>query len=303
VRLPLQEVAEDFLRLSGLLHEIWGPAQAVPKVIGPDNTLDEEWFHEFLTIVGPALNAVTIHLYNLGPGNNLSLPYTILNPNHDAVTIETAANLSRMTATTGHQDMWVGEDGGAYNSGQNQTTNRFISAFWSLTELGTFARAGFKVYCRQTFLGGNYGLVDKDTLKPNPDFFAFLLFKRLMGPTALDVGIQSGEPYVKVFAHCARGVSGGVTLLMLNFDGAREFRISGPTSLLGSGPRHEYLMASPGIVNGTVAYLNGQPLVISDAGAYPKLEPVIKATSDPVVIPPHSYSFTVFPDAKVAACA
>ena len=44
------------------------------------------------------------------------------------------------------------------------------------------AKAGFSTYCRQTLLGGNYGLVDKDTLMPNPDYYNFILFSQLMGP-------------------------------------------------------------------------------------------------------------------------
>jgi len=31
-------------------------------------------------------------------------------------------------------------------------------------------------------LGGNYGLIDKDTLQPNPDFYNYHLFNSLMGP-------------------------------------------------------------------------------------------------------------------------
>lgn len=303
-----QETAEDFLRLSHLLHDIWGPShKTVPKLIGPDNTLDEEWFRVFLSSVGPALDAVTIHLYALGPGKDMSLPSKILDPRHDALAIETAANLSRMVGSAG-PEMWMGEDGGAYNSGQNGTTNRFISAFWSLTELGTFARAGFSVYCRQTLLGGNYGLIDKDTLKPNPDFFAFLLFKRLMGPRALEVKTDSGDPYLKVFAHCSRpvagGAKGGVALLLINFHPSEDVRIGniGTRNILHSGPRQEYLMTSPGLVNGTVAYLNGKPLVLTEQGEYPVLQAVTRSAGEPISLPPLSYAFQVFPKANVESC-
>ena len=38
--------------------------------------------------------------------------------------------------------LWMGETGGAFNSGQNTTTNTFMSHRWYLDQLGFFARRG-----------------------------------------------------------------------------------------------------------------------------------------------------------------
>jgi len=111
-----------------------------------------------------------------------------MNPNHIDIA-ETDANLlNELLANPAYQDTyisnietWMGESGGAYNSGQNGTTNRFISGFWSLNEMSLLARKNFFGYCRQTLIGGNYGLIDKDTLQPNNDFFNYYLWKNLMG--------------------------------------------------------------------------------------------------------------------------
>ena len=51
----------------------------------------------------------------------------------------------------------MGETGGAYNSGRNTVTNRFMSAFWYLDWMGILAERGHKGFCRQTLIGGNYG--------------------------------------------------------------------------------------------------------------------------------------------------
>jgi heparanase 1 len=40
--------------------------------------------------------------------------------------------------------IWMGETGGAYNSGRNTITNRFMSAFWYLDWLGILANEGHK---------------------------------------------------------------------------------------------------------------------------------------------------------------
>ena len=38
--------------------------------------------------------------------------------------------------------LWMGETGGAFNSGQNTTTNTFMSHRWYLDQLGFFAQRG-----------------------------------------------------------------------------------------------------------------------------------------------------------------
>ena len=47
---------------------------------------------------------------------------------------------------------------------------------------GTLAKYGHKAFCRQTLIGGNYGLLQNEngTITPNPDFWAADLFNRLM---------------------------------------------------------------------------------------------------------------------------
>ena len=51
--------------------------------------------------------------------------------------------------------LWVGEAGGAYNSGAPNVTDGFVSAFWYLDNMALLATTGYKAFCRQTLLGGN----------------------------------------------------------------------------------------------------------------------------------------------------
>ena len=76
----------------------------------------------------------------------------------------------------------MGETGGAYGSGKNEVTNRFISAFWYLDWLGTFALHKYSSFCRQTLIGGNYGLLQNENGKYllNPDYFPAQLFSHVM---------------------------------------------------------------------------------------------------------------------------
>ena len=64
-------------------------------------------------------------------------------------------------------------------------TNRFISSFWYADALGLLATLNHTGFCRQTLIGGNYGLLNRTTAHPNPDFFIAQLFHDLMGERVL----------------------------------------------------------------------------------------------------------------------
>ena len=49
--------------------------------------------------------------------------------------------------------------GGAFNSGRPDVTDSFASVFWFADALGTLALFGTEVVCRQTLIGGSYGLL------------------------------------------------------------------------------------------------------------------------------------------------
>jgi len=87
-------------------------------------------------------------------------------------------------------ELWMGECGGCSNSGLNGTTNTFMSAFWYLDGMGVLMEQGHKAFCRQTLIGGNYGLLElKDgTVKDNPDYWAALLFSKMMIGDVIEVG-------------------------------------------------------------------------------------------------------------------
>ncbi len=325
-QLSARDVGQDFVTLRGMVTELWGEGEEAPLVVGPDTDLDIPWFTEFFEAAQGSLDGVAIHMYALGAGVDPTLAEKIINPSHMAQATRTAEDLAQLMkglvaknvgGVVKMPQLWMGEDGGAYNSGQNGTTNRFTAGFWSLNELGIFAKNGFTVYCRQTLLGGNYGLLDKDTLQPNPDFFNYLLFKRLMGPEVLRV--ESSSPEVTVYAHCTRkggkedelpGLEpGAVTVLIINFMAQYDAQIGG-LKLEGEwrdllpAPRLDYTLTSgtPGKINGAFSLLNGSPLQVSSEGVYPSMPPLVVKGGEGLVLPKQSYGFYVFPKAGVQAC-
>lgn len=221
-------------------------------------------------------------------------------------------------------EVWMGETGGAFNSGCNGSTNAFMSAFWYANALGGFAQRGHDMFCRQTLTGGNYELINKVTNDPNPDFYAALLFGRLMGSTVL-APVNSREARdegLAVYAHCLPlnahteelYALGAVTVLFLNYNAA-ERRIAAVNGV-APVPRHEFILTgvpkpppfqAKDALHSDVVALNEVPL---RAGAIfdtqqQLLQPrsVYDLADREVVLPPYSYGFIVLPAAASAACS
>ncbi|KAF2311239.1 hypothetical protein GH714_021126 [Hevea brasiliensis] len=221
---------------------------------------------------------------------------------------------------------WVGESGGAYNSGGRHVSNTFINSFWYLDQLGMGAKYHTKVYCRQTLIGGNYGLLNTTTFVPNPDYYSALLWHRLMGKGVLPVG-SDASPYLRAYAHCSKGRA-GVTLLLINLSNQTDFIISVRNNLTlrlhvekkiqressfmhvlkrslswvgneasDGATREEYhLTPKDGYLQSQTMVLNGIPLELTENGDIPRLDPVHNNVNSPIYISPLSITFIVFPN-------
>ena len=112
--------------------------------------------------------------------------------------------------------MWLTETGGA-SCGGNPWNAAFLDTFRYLDQLGRLAKRGVKVVAHNTLAASDYALVDQDSLTPRPNYWAAVLWRRLMDATVLEAG-SSDSPKVHLYAHCLRGVRGGVALLAINTD-------------------------------------------------------------------------------------
>ena len=88
------------------------------------------------------------------------------------------------------------------------------------------------ILLQRSFAGGNYALLDTDTLDPNPDYWVAVLFQKLMGEKVLKVAVEPSDPDLHVFAHCggkttsADEGSGSVTLTFVNRSPSKTFSIA-----------------------------------------------------------------------------
>ncbi|MCP8900005.1 glycoside hydrolase [Gilvimarinus xylanilyticus] len=95
--------------------------------------------------------------------------------------------------------LWTGESGSAQCGGQPKLSDRFISSFWWADQLGQGALLGHKVMVRQSLIGGDYGLIDRLTLKPRPDYWVSWLWVRLMGPEVYQS--YHSDKHLRVYCH------------------------------------------------------------------------------------------------------
>eukprot|EP00315_Gephyrocapsa_oceanica_P054957 CAMPEP_0185484950 /NCGR_PEP_ID=MMETSP1366-20130426/9701_1 /TAXON_ID=38817 /ORGANISM="Gephyrocapsa oceanica, Strain RCC1303" /LENGTH=226 /DNA_ID=CAMNT_0028093039 /DNA_START=32 /DNA_END=708 /DNA_ORIENTATION=- len=111
------------------------------------------------------------------------------------------------TAAACSPSCWLGETGSAQVGGQQGVSGTWEATLWWLDQLGGLALEGTEVQCRQALAGSDYGLLSEETLQPTPDYWASLLWRRLMGGTAFAVALPPTAPRsLRAYCHSARAV-------------------------------------------------------------------------------------------------
>jgi len=188
--------------------------------------------------------------------------------------------------------MWLTETAQAACGGDLWAAS-YIDSFRYLEQLGRLAKRGVQVVMHNTLSASDYGLIDEATLEPRPNYWAALLWRRLMGTTVLDAGSASNGN-VHLYAHCLRGKPGGVALLAVNADRSTSFELSLPTSA------ERYTLSAGDLMGNRIA-LNGQELKLGADDSLPAItgKPVGAGNVD---LAPASITFLAFPTAGNVAC-
>ena len=188
--------------------------------------------------------------------------------------------------------MWLNETAEAACGG-DALAAQFVDTFRFVNQLGTLAQKGVKVVMHNTLAASDYGLLDESTLEPRPDYWAGVLWKRMMGTTVLKPEAQS-DASVRVYAQCMRGVPGGVALVAMNTDAKAKHSIAIST------PAERYTLTSEALTSNAVS-LNGVLLHANEDGSLPALNNQhVKAGK--IELDPVSITFLAVPLAKNAAC-
>ena len=185
--------------------------------------------------------------------------------------------------------------------------------------MASFALHGHGTYCRQTLVGGNYGLLNTTTLQPQPDYYSLLLWSRIMSPLVLHVSPDASNPELRAYAHCTQPTagfpSGAVTILLINLSNNSQVQVlptfdgALPSRKAAVGMRSDFIFTSAGgpDVLGQLSshqmLLNGNLLQADEEHGIPPLNPVVSPADAPLLLPPLSFAFSVYHDAAAAACS
>ncbi|KAE9601771.1 putative glycosidase [Lupinus albus] len=301
------QYVSDVASLRFIIQNAYRGIEPKPLLISPGGFFDATWFKEFVTKAGKSVDVVTHHIYNLGPGVDEHITEKILDPSYldvEASTFNSLKNILRSSATSA--TAWVGEAGGAYNSGHHLVSDAFVYSFWYLDQLGMSATYDTRTYCRQTLIGGNYGLLNTSTFIPNPDYYSALLWHRLMGQRVLSTSFY-GTKKIRTYAHCAKK-SQGITILLLNLGNSTtvEAKVALRFAKEPYGRvkfREEYhLTTQSQNLHSQVMLLNGNILSVNKDGDIPPLKPLYVDPSKPIVVGPFSVVFAHIPDIILPAC-
>jgi len=186
--------------------------------------------------------------------------------------------------------IWVTETGEAACGG-DRFASTYLDTFRYLNELGALAKHGVQVVAHNTLAETDYALIDGDTFSPRPDYWGALLWRRFMGTTVLDAGPPQNKN-VYVYAHCARGIDGAVSTLVLNPS-------PDVVNIKGEGPSEVYQLTAKEL-QATEVFLNGTPLQMTASDELPRLMPV--KSSSVVKLRPFSIAFLIYTKAANPAC-
>jgi hypothetical protein len=187
--------------------------------------------------------------------------------------------------------IWLTETADAACGG-NPWDATFLDSFRYLDQLGRLAKSGVAVVMHNTLSGSDYGLLDERTFAPRPNYWAALLWHRLMGTTVLDAGIpvQGG---LHVYAHCDPAKAGGVSILAINTSDKRQ-ALTLPYATI------RYTLQTPHPQSGTVQ-LNGSKLALRENDTLPEITGVPTAAGM-TAFTPRTITFLAIPDAANPSC-
>jgi hypothetical protein len=177
--------------------------------------------------------------------------------------------------------IWLTETAEAACGG-NRWAATFLDTFRYLDQLGRLAKGGVQVVMHNTLAASDYGLLDEKTLTPRPNYWGALLWRKLMGDIVLGPAVPV-EAGLHVYAHCQRGMPGGVTLLVIN--SSRD----APRSLTLPDASERYTLdaANPGEAH---VRLNGEVLDLNAQGDLP-LVPGLRTAAGALIFAPATITF------------
>ena len=160
-------------------------------------------------------------------------------------------------------EMWVTESGDAGGGGDTWAST-YLDVLRTLNELGSFCTLTNGVIFHNTLASSDYGFLQHGSFDPRPNYFAALLWTRLMGDTRLAAENPAKEG-AHVYAHSRKDGKDGVCYLVVNNSLTEETTVSLPKDAT------LYVLTGESGMRSKVMSLNGKPLTLGEGNALPCL--------------------------------
>ena len=160
--------------------------------------------------------------------------------------------------------MWVTESGDA-GCGGNTWGSTYADVPRTLNELGAFCTITDGVIFHNTLASSDYGYLKHGSFDPRPNYFAVLLWNRLMGTTCYHSG-ESVREGAHVYCHSRRDGKEGLCYLIINNSWTETTTVELPTEAT------VYALTGNGKLRSRTMLLNGRELTLGENDALPCLD-------------------------------
>lgn len=200
-----------------------------------------------------------------------------------------------------HAQVWLGETGPALCGGEPGFSDTYLASLWWLDHLGQMAVHNQQVLIRQSLTGGDYGLIDDETLDPTPGYWTSYFWKKFMGTRVLGIDAVQQQPTpegptLRAYAHCTANQKNTATLVLINTHWSRPAHVSLPGT---NTPSSLALLTSNEALSSEIT-MNGILLEDLD-GEIPALN-LIPYEGHEITLPPLSAVFIILPISEQSAC-
>jgi hypothetical protein len=224
---------------------------------------------DLLHAAGPVFDVFSYHLYAAASERCASMGASSQTTVAAALSQDWLSRPEKIGAFYAHlrdrfesgKSLWITETADAACGG-NPWASTFLDTFRYLVQHASLAQRGVKVIMHNTLASSDYGLLDENTFAPRPNYWAALLWRRLMGATVLDPH-TSPIPNLYIYAHCLQNHPGGVTLLVINADEQRVHEIALPSDA------ERYTLTAKQLRDTSIE-LNGKTLQLNRDGDLPQ---------------------------------
>ena len=180
-------------------------------------------------------------------------------------------------------EMWVTESGDAGGGGDTWAST-YLDVLRTLNELGSFCTITNGVIFHNTLASSDYGFLQHGSFDPRPNYFAVLLWTRLMGNTVYACD-NPGVEGAHVYCHSRKDGEDGYVYLVINNS------LTDATTLELPKAAKLYALSGNGNMRSKVMYLNGRPLTLGENNELPCL--CGKDVDGTISIAPGSCAFVV----------